>query len=209
MTYDELVAAIESTSENTFDTPDMDRFIALSEQKIYNSVLLPALRKNVTGTATSNVQYLTLPDDFNAMFSIAVFAGVGAYTYLLNKDVDFIREAYPTPSDTGMPVHYGLFDENTIILGPTPDGSYTVEMHYFYYPESIVTAGTSWLGEHFDSALFNACMVEANRFMKGEEDLTAMYADAYKQAITLLKNLGNGKLQQDTYRSGVARTQVV
>jgi hypothetical protein len=151
-----------------------------------------------------------------SVFSLAVVDALGAYTYLLNKDVNFIREAYPTPSSTGTPKYYAVFgpdsaslQELTFILGPTPSAGLTAELHYFYYPVSIVTAGTSWLGDNFDSALFNAVMVEAIRFMKGEPDMVALYADAYKQSLTLLKNLGDGKLRQDAYRSGQVRTQVI
>jgi hypothetical protein len=157
-----------------------------------------------------------LPDDFLSVFSLAVIDALGAYSYLLNKDVNFIREAYPTPTVTGTPQYYAVFgpdstntQELTLILGPTPDAGLTAELHYFYYPVSIVTAGTSWLGDNFDSALFNAVMVEAIRFMKGEPDLVTMYDAQYKQSLTLLKNLGDGKLRQDAYRSGQVRTQVI
>jgi hypothetical protein len=179
-------------------------------------VQLPSLRKNVTGALTATNQYLLLPSDFLSVFSLAVVDGTGAYIYLLNKDVNFIREAYPIPTDTGTPKYYAVFgpdsatlQELTLILGPTPSSGLVAELHYFYYPVSIVTAGTSWLGDNFDSALFNAVMVEAIRFMKGEPDMVALYADAYKQSLTLLKNLGDGKLRQDAYRSGQVRTQVI
>ena len=188
----------------------------LAEQKIYNSVQLPSLRKNVTGALTSTNKYLALPDDFLSVFSLAVVDALGAYSFLLNKDVNFIREAYPTPTDTGTPKYYAVFgpdsatlQELTLILGPTPNAGLTAELHYFYYPVSIVTAGTSWLGDNFDSALFNAVMVEAIRFMKGEPDMVALYDAQYKQSLTLLKNLGDGKLRQDAYRSGQVRTQVI
>jgi hypothetical protein len=188
----------------------------LAEQKIYNSVQLPSLRKNVTGLLTASIKYLALPDDFLSVFSLAVIDNLGAYSYLLNKDVNFIREAYPTPTVTGTPQYYAVFgpdsatlQELTLILGPTPNAGLTAELHYFYYPVSIVTAGTSWLGDNFDSALFNAVMVEAIRFMKGEPDLVTMYDAQYKQSLTLLKNLGDGKLRQDAYRSGQVRTQVI
>jgi hypothetical protein len=188
----------------------------LAEQKIYNSVQLPSLRKNVTGSLTATNKYLALPDDFLSVFSLAVVDALGAYSFLLNKDVNFIREAYPTPTDTGTPKYYAVFgpdsatlQELTLILGPTPSAGLTAELHYFYYPVSIVTAGTSWLGDNFDSALFNAVMVEAIRFMKGEPDMVALYDAQYKQSLTLLKNLGDGKLRQDAYRSGQVRTQVI
>ena len=215
MNYTELQTAVEDYCENTFTSTDFATMTKLAEQKIYNSVQLPSLRKNVTGALTATNQYLALPDDFLSVFSLAVIEE-GAYTYLLNKDVNFIREAYPAPTDTGTPKYYAVFgpdssalQELTLILGPTPSAGLTAELHYFYYPVSIVTAGTSWLGDNFDSALFNAVMVEAIRFMKGEPDMVALYADAYKQSLTLLKNLGDGKLRQDAYRSGQVRTQVI
>ncbi len=216
MNYTQLQTAVQDYCENTFTTADFATMTQLAEQKIYNSVQLPSLRKNVTGALTATNQYLLLPSDFLSVFSLAVVDGTGAYIYLLNKDVNFIREAYPTPTDTGTPKYYAVFgpdsatlQELTLILGPTPSAGLTAELHYFYYPVSIVTAGTSWLGDNFDSALFNAVMVEAIRFMKGEDDMVKLYADAYKQSLTLLKNLSDGKLRQDAYRSGQVRTQVI
>ena len=216
MDYAALKVAVEDYTENTFSSVDFATMTQLTEQKIYNSVQLPSLRKNVTGALTATNKYLTLPDDFLSVFSLAVVDATGAYNYLINKDVNFIREAYPIPTDTGTPKYYAVFgpdsatlQELTLILGPTPSANFTTELHYFYYPVSIVTAGTSWLGDNFDSALFNGVMVEAIRFMKGEEDMVALYADAYRQSLTLLKNLGDGKLRQDAYRSGQVRTQVI
>lgn len=215
MNYSELKTAVENYTENTFSATDFANMTELAEQKIYNSVQLPALRKNVTGTLTSGNQYLSAPTDFLSVFSMAVVAS-GEYSYLLNKDVNFIRESFPNPSTTGTPKYYALFGpdssnmtELTFILGPTPGAGLTVELHYFYYPQSIVTAGTSWLGDNFDSVLFNAVMVEAARFMKQEPDIVAMYNDQYVQSLTLLKNLGDGKNRQDAYRSGQIRTQVI
>jgi hypothetical protein len=215
MNYAQLQTAVQNYCENTFTSVDFATMTRLAEQKIYNSVQLPSLRKNVTGALTASNQYLALPDDFLSVFSLAVIEE-GAYTYLLNKDVNFIREAYPTPTVTGTPKYYAVFgpdsatlQELTLIMGPTPSAGLTAELHYFYYPVSIVTAGTSWLGDNFDSALFNAVMVEAIRFMKGEDDMVKLYADAYKQSLTLLKNLSDGKLRQDAYRSGQVRTQVI
>lgn len=216
MNYTELKTAVENYTENTFSATVFAELTKLAEQKIYNSVQLPALRKNVTGTLTSGNPYLAAPTDFLSVFSLAVFSGAGPYTYLLNKDVNFIREAYPTPSSTGTPKYYAIFgptsndpNELTLILGPTPSASISTELHYFYYPQSIVTAGTSWLGDNFESALFNAVMVEAARFMKAEQDIVAMYNAEYQQSLTLLKNLGDGKQRQDAYRSGQLRTKVI
>ena len=169
---------------------------------------IPALRKNVTGTVTLNNVYLDVPSDFLWSYSLAVIDGGGNYSYLINKDVNFIREAYPKVTSTGIPKHYAYFNEDAFIVGPTPDSSYSVELHYGYYPESIVTAGTTWLGEEFDSALLNGALVEAIRFMKGEPDLVALYQNLYAQAMALLRNLGAGKLRADAYRSGQFRVAV-
>jgi hypothetical protein len=186
MNYAELTANIEDICENTFSADQLAMFTQQAEQKIYNSVQIPALRKNVVGTLTATV----------------------AYAYLINKDVNFIREAYPTPTATGMPVHYAFFADGSFLVGPTPDSSYSTELHYGYYPESIVTAGTTWLGDEFDSALLNGALVEALRFMKGEADIVALYDKMYVQAVSLLKNLGDGKLREDTYRSGQLKIKV-
>lgn len=189
--------------------------IKQAEQRIYNTVQLANLRKNVTGTLTSNNKYLATPTDFLSVYSIAVVDGSGSYSFLLNKDVNFIREAYPSPTSTGLPKHYAIFgpdsssvNELTFIVGPTPSSNYTIELHYYYYPESIVTANTTWLGDNFDSVLFNGVMVEAIRYMKGEPDLVKMYQDMYAQSIALLKNLGDGKQRMDAYRDGQVRIQV-
>ena len=215
MDYQSLKTAVEDTTENTFSATDFANLVRLSEQRIYNSVQLPALRKNVTGTLTQGTPYLSAPTDFLSVFSLAVISG-GEYSFLLNKDVNFIRESFPSASTQGVPKYYALFgpdssnpDELTFILGPTPSAALTAELHYFYYPVSIVTAGTSWLGDNFDSVLFNAVMVEASRFMKQEQDIIAMMDKVYAQSLTLLKNLGDGKQRQDAYRSGQVRTKVI
>lgn len=202
MNYTELTTNIEDITENTFTADQLAMFVQQTEQKIYNSVQIPALRKNTTGALTSGNNYLTLPDDFLHSYSLAVVDAAGRYTYLLNKDVNFIRAAYPNPTSTGLPKHYAHFDKDSFIIGPTPGSPYVVELHYGFYPESIVTAGTTWLGEEFDSALLNGALVEANRFMKGEEDITVLYDKMYMQALSLLKNLGDGKMREDSYRSG-------
>lgn len=215
MNYTELQTAVSDYTENTFSSTDFANMTQLAEQKIYSSVQLPSLRKNVTGTLTSGNQYLSAPLDFLAVFSLAVITS-GVYSYLLNKDVNFIREAYPTASTTGVPKYYAIFgptsndpNELSLILGPTPSAALTVELHYFYLPVSIVTSGTSWLGDNFSSALVNAVLVEAARFMKSEADIVAMYDSQYMQSLTLLKNLSDGKMRQDAYRSGQVRTKVI
>ncbi len=208
MNYTELKTNIEDICENSFTDDQLAMFTQQAEQKIYNSVQIPALRKNVTGTLSINNKYLSTPSDFLWSYSLAVVDGSGNYHFLLNKDVNFMREAYPNPTSTGLPKHYAYFDDNTFIVGPTPDAGYTSELHYGYYPQSIVTAGTTWLGEEFDSALLNGALIEAIRFMKGEQDIVAMYEKLYLQAITLLKGLGDGKLREDAYRSGQFRVPV-
>ena len=220
MTYTELVTFVADICENTFPTVDMDMFIKQAEQKIYNTVQIANLRKNVTGLTTANNKYLSAPNDFLSVYSIAIYPLTGPnaneYTYLLTKDVNFIREAYPKATDTGQPAHYAIFgpnsalpDELTFILGPTPDAQYGTELHYYYYPESIVTAGTTWLGDNFDSALLNGTLIEAIRYMKGEADMIALYQCMYDRAMIQLKQLGDGKQRQDAYRDGQARVQVV
>jgi|TARA_B100001094_G_scaffold330130_1_gene394583 hypothetical protein len=208
MNYTELKTNIEDICENSFTDDQLAMFTQQAEQKIYNSVQIPALRKNVTGTLSTNNKYLSTPSDFLWSYSLAVVDGSGNYHFLLNKDVNFMREAYPSPTSTGLPKHYAYFDDNTFIVGPTPDAGYTSELHYGYYPQSIVTAGTTWLGDEFDSALLNGALIEAIRFMKGEQDIVAMYEKLYLQAITLLKGLGDGKLREDAYRSGQFRVPV-
>jgi hypothetical protein len=208
MNYTELKTNIEDICENSFTDDQLAMFTQQAEQKIYNTVQIPALRRNVTGTLTASNKYLSTPSDFLWSYSLAVIDGSGVYHFLLNKDVNFMREAYPNPTDTGLPKHYAYFDDDTFIVGPTPDSSYSSELHYGYYPQSIVTAGTTWLGDEFDSALLNGALIEAIRFMKGEPDIVAMYEKLYLQSVTLLKGLGDGKLREDAYRSGQFRVPV-
>jgi hypothetical protein len=278
MNYNQLVTELQSYTENVFSTADINTFITQAEQRIYNSVQFPSLRKNVTGTVTANNKYLSAPDDFLSSFSLAAYltasttatgtssaftivvasatnievgqyvsgSGIGtkaivtiisgttitlsvansgavagavafqgSYSFLLNKDVNFMRESFPNPSDTGQPQYYALFGPNStypaelsFILGPTPDATYTVELHYFYYPESIVTASTSWVGDNFESALLYGSLREAVIFQKGEQDMVAYYEKMYMESLGLLKNLGDGKLRRDAYRSGQIRLPV-
>lgn len=210
MTYTELVDEIQSYTENTFQTVDIDTFITQAEQRIYNSVQLPALRKNVTGSLTAGNKYLAMPSDWLSTFSLAVINANNEYLYLLNKDVNFIRQSFPdTDSDYyGEPQYYAVFDNNTFIVGPTPDASYNAELHYFYYPESITTAGTSWIGNNFSSVLLYGSLLEAYTYMKGEQDVMAEYQKRYDDAMQLLIQLGDGKNRQDAYRSGQVRVPV-
>jgi hypothetical protein len=215
MTYNELVTAVQDYCENTFLTVDMNTFIRQAEQRIYNTVQIANLRKNMTGILSTGNKYLSCPGDFLSTYSLAVVDASGNQQFLLNKDVNFIREAYPSASATGLPKHYAIFGPNSaapnelsFILGPTPSANFVVELHFYYYPESIVTAGTTWLGDNFDSALLNGTMVEAIRFMKGEPDLVKLYQDMYIGSIGLLKNLGDAKQRADAYRSGQVRIPV-
>ena len=215
MNYTQLVDAVSDYTENTFTTTEMNTFIQQAEQRIYNSVQFPSLRRNVTGIMTTNNKYLQCPADFLAVYALAVINASGEYEYLLNKDVNFIRQAYPQPTDTGIPKYYALFGprsdnpaELTFILGPTPDAAYNSELHYFFYPESIVTASTTWLGDNFDTVLLYGTLVEAYTFMKGETDMMGLYDGKYKEALALAKRLGDGLERQDAYRSGQYRQAV-
>ena len=207
---DTTVNSSSGSGTSTFTSKEqIDTFIQEAEQRIYNSVQILALRKNVTGQTTANNKYLSTPSDWLANFSLAVIDPVtGGYEYLLNKDVNYIREAFPFPATTGKPTHYSYFDENSYILGPTPDAAYTMELHYFYYPQSIVTAGTSWLGDNFDSVLLYGSLLEAYTFMKGEADVIQNYLGRYSEALNLLRQLGEGKNRQDMYRTQQARVPV-
>lgn len=208
MNYSELTTNIQDICEQTFTADQLAMFTQQAEQKIYTTVELPALRKNQTGSLTSGNKYLAMPTGMLYVYSLAVIDGDGDYEYLLNKDVNFIREAYPGPTDTGKPKQYAVFDQNTFILGPTPNANYSAELHFSYYPESIVTAGTTWLGDEFDSALLNGALVEAIRFQKGEADTVALYEKLYVQALTLLIQVGDGKLRGDAYRDGQMKRKI-
>lgn len=190
-------------------TEQINTFIKEAEQRIYNSVQILALRKNVTGATTSGNKYLSTPSDWLANFSLAVVdPTTGAYEYLLDKDVNYIREAFPYPATTGKPTHYAYFDEDSYILGPTPDAAYVMELHYFYYPTSIVDAGTSWVGDNFDSVLLYGSLLEAYTYMKGEPDVLQNYTARYNEALAMLKQLSEGKNRQDMYRTPQARYPV-
>jgi hypothetical protein len=230
VTYAELITAIQTYTENTFpattladstvvsSTTQLNRFITQAEQRIYNSVQFPSLRKNVTGSVTTSNKYLSCPDDFLSTYSLAVIDASGNYEYLLNKDVSFIRQSYPNPTtDVGIPKYYALFgptvntstitNELSFIVGPTPNASYSVELHYYYYPQSITVAasGQTWLGDNFDTVLLYGSLVEAYTYMKGEQDLIVLYDTKYKEALALAKRLGDGLERSDAYRSGQYR----
>jgi hypothetical protein len=233
MNYTELSAQIQAFTENTFpeaflasggtvsSAEQIARFVELAEQRIYNTVQFPSIRKNVTGTTSATNKYLSAPSDFLAVYSMAVIDATGRYEYLLNKDVNFIRQAYPNPTSTSIPKYYALFgptttsdsppvitNELSFILGPTPDAVYSVELHYYYYPESIVTAGNTWLGDNFDSVLLYGALVEAGIFMKAEAETLITYQKKYEEAVAQAKRLGDGMERQDAYRSGQYRQAV-
>ena len=218
MNYTQLSANIQAYTENTESNfvAEIPVFVQQAEQRIYNNIQFPSIRKNVTGATSANNKYLGCPSDFLAVYSIAAIDALGNYEYLLNKDVNYIRQAYPNPNtDKGIPKYYALFgaqtndvNELTFILGPTPDATYSVELHYYYYPESIVTAGTTWLGDNFDSVLLYGSLVEAYTYMKGEADMMALYNQKYMEALALAKRLGDGMERQDAYRSGQYRQAV-
>jgi hypothetical protein len=221
MNYTELSNAIQAYTENTEANfiAEIPVFVRQAEQRIYNTVQFPSIRKNVTGVVSTTSTYLSAPDDYLATYSLAVIDADGNYEYLLNKDVNFIRQAYPSASDIGLPKYYALFgptvsgssitNELTFILGPKPDANYTVELHYYYYPQSITVAPyTSWLGDNFDSVLLYGSLVEAYTYMKGEQDMMALYNGKYQEALALAKRLGDGMERQDAYRSGQYRQAV-
>jgi hypothetical protein len=219
VTYAELVDAIKSYTQNyeTDFVANIPTFVEQTEDRVYNTVLLPALRKNVTGTIQIGNKYLTCPSDFLAVLSMAV-VDANNYEYLLNKEVNFLRAAYPNPNDTGLPKYYSLFgpevtnqtptNELSFILAPTPDASYTVELHYYYYPQSIVTAGSSWLGDNYSPVLLYGSLVEAYVFMKGEQDMMTYYEKKYQDALQQLIRLGAGMERGDTYRDGQVKVKV-
>ena len=226
MNYSQLFETIKGYVENDFpstsftdsagsgtatltSTEQVNTFIQEAERRIYNSVQILALRKNMVGNTTASNPYLTVPSDWLANFSLAVIDPTsGEYSYLLNKDVNYIRQAFPSPTATGKPSHYAMFDDDSYILGPTPDLDYDVELHYFYYPPSIVTSGTSWLGDNFDPALLYGSLLEAYTFMKGEPDVIASYEKRYNEAMAMLKTLSEGKNRQDMYRTEQVRYPV-
>ena len=222
MTYTELVAAIEAYTENyeQLFVENIPVFVRQAEKRIYNTAQIPSLRKNVTGITQANNKYLPCPVDYLSTYSLAVIDADGNYEYLLNKDVNFIRAAYPSPTDTGLPRYYSIFgpavagevisDELTFILGPTPDAAYTAELHYYYYPESITEAadGRTWLGDNYDPVLLYGSLMEAYTFMKGEQDVMAFYGQKYADALQQLIRLGDGLERGDAYREGQARIKV-
>ncbi len=211
MNYSQLSTLIQDYCESTEQSfvANIPTFVQLAEERIYNSVQIPAIRKNVTGTMTNTFPYFQLPSDWLSTFSLAVIDPItGEYEYLLNKDVNYIRAAYPPPNSTGKPKYYAIWDDNTMILGPTPDQAYTAELHYYYYPASIVNVGNTWLSDNFETVLLYGCIREGYTYLKGDTDLMQYYENKYQESLALLKRLGDGLDRQDAYRSGQVRIPV-
>jgi len=234
MNYETLFQTIKNYAENEFPSTtftgtdgtttvttasdtQVDTFITEAETRIYNAINIPTLRRNVTGTLTAGNQYLSLPTDWLSAYSVAVYTADYStpFTYLLNKDVSFIREAYPTPTVTGTPKFYSLFGTQytnvnalSCLLGPTPDANYQVEMHYFYYPPSITTAGESWLGNNYDPILLYGALMEAAVYMKAEADIIALYANKYQEALGELRRMCDALERGDSYRDGQLKLNV-
>tara|TARA_B100001057_G_scaffold262343_1_gene262568 strand:- start:903 stop:1532 length:630 start_codon:yes stop_codon:yes gene_type:complete len=207
MNYTELTASIKEYTDNTENTfvNNIPNFVRQTEERIYRSILIPELRKNVTTSVTSSNRFLAKPTDFLAVFSIAVVDGSSNYSFLLPKDVNFIREAYPATATTGLPVYYSLFDGDNFLIAPTPDSGYTVQLHYYYDPPSIVTSATSWLGDNAEATLLYGALVEAYTFMKGEADIISFYKTRYDEALEGLRQLADGRNKRDSYRNGEPR----
>ena len=207
-TANNLWQMVQDYTQNTeasfvFNIPT---FVQVAEERVYNTVQIPALRKSVTGTVTPGNQYLGLPTDYLAPFAMSSLDPVtGSQSFLLNKDVEFIRQSFPSPGSVGQPTHYSQFDTVAFILGPTPDQTYTIELHYYYYPPSITSANTSWLGTNASNTLLYGTLREAYLYMKGEQDMVQYYEQKYQEGIQLLKDLSEGKGRRDTYRSGQIR----
>jgi hypothetical protein len=220
MNYTQLKAAIIAYTENLEDSfaATIPVFVQQAEQRVYNTIQFPSLRKNMTGVINSGIKYLSCPNDFLSVYSIALISSSGVYTYLLSKDVNYIREVYPNPTSAAAPKYYALFgptvagstitNELSLILGPTPNATYSTELHYYYYPESITTAGTSWLGDNFDTVLLYGSLIEAYTYMKGEQDMMVLYNQKYMEALQLAKRLGDGLERQDAYRTEQVRVPV-
>ena len=211
MNYAQLSQLIQDYCESTEQSfvSNIPTFVQAAEERIYNSVQIPAIRKNSTATMTIGNKYMSLPSDWLSTFSLAVFnPSNNEYTYLLNKDVNYIRQAYPDADDLGRPEYYAIWDDSTMILGPAPDIAYTAELHYYYYPVSIVNYGTSWLGDNFETVLLYGSLREAYTYLKGEQDMMNYYEQKYQESLGLLKRLGDGLDRQDAYRSGQVRIPV-
>ena len=207
MNYTEITNAIKEYTDNTETTfvNNIPNFVRQTEERIYRSILIPELRRNVTTSLTTSNRFLAKPTDFLAVFSIAVVDGSSNYSFLLPKDVNFIREAYPATGTTGLPVYYSQFDGDNFLLAPTPDSTYTVQLHYYYDPPSIVTSSTSWLGDNAESTLLYGSLVEAATFMKGEPDIVGFYKTRYDEALADLQQLADGRNKRDSYRNGEPR----
>lgn len=209
MNYATLVAQVQQYLQNDESSfvAQIPTFVQLAERKIYDTAQLPVTRKNVTALATASNPLLGVPTDFNSIYELSV-TNSGSVSFLINKDVSFIREMYPSSATTGVPQYYAMLDHQNILLAPTPASGYSMEMHYFAYPTSIVTASTTWLGDRFENALLFGTLLQAYVNMKGEADLLNSYKAAYDEAMEDVKMFSQGKARSDTYRSGQFRTAV-
>lgn len=205
MNYTDLKTNIQDICEKTFTSDQLDMFTQQAEQKIFNTVQFPDLRKVDATALTASQATYTFPTDLIWVYSFGIIDGSSDVQFLVNKDVNFIREAYPASATTGTPKHYAYYSSTQFLLGPTPDSNYTTELIYGHYPTSIVSAGNTWLGDNYDTALLNGALVEAIRFMKGEADMVALYEQHYTHSITLLQEAADGKMREDAYRSGQRR----
>ncbi len=209
MNYTELSTAIQNYTEyaETTFVSQIPTFIRQAEERIFRTILIPELRKNATSTLAAGSKYLARPSDFLVAFSLATIDASSEHTYLIDKDTNFIREAYPAAATTGVPKYYAQFDGDDasssghFLIGPTPTLSYTMELHYYFDPPSIVDSATSWLGDNAESALLYGSLVEAYTFMKGEAELLAQYTARYNEALGQVNGIARRSMT-DTYRTG-------
>ena len=206
-TFATLKSAIQDYTDNSETTfvNNLSIFIKEAEERILKNVQLSLFRKNSTGTASSSNKYLAMPSDFLAPFSLSVLSS-SAHEFLEFKDVNFIQTFTPNPATTGTPRYYAIFDVSNFILAPTPDAAYTAELHYYYRPASLTAgsdSGTTWLSENAPNALLYGCLVEAYTFMKGEQDVMAMYDKRFAESLSRLKDFGEARENADAFRRGL------
>ena len=209
-THTTLKTAIQDWTENSETTfvNNLDVFIKNAEERVLKLIDLDYFRKNVTASLTNGGQYLNVPADYLSSFSLSFTKANGDKEFLMLKDVNFLQEFHPDPSDTGTPKYYSLFDVNNFLIAPTPDSNYVCELHYFYRPNSITgSTGTSWLGDNAPNTLLYGSLVEAYTFMKGEADMLQLYESRFAEAIARMKNYGEGLENTDAYREGLVRIQ--
>lgn len=208
MNYSELQALVEDEVENSFTAVQFAGFTKQAEKMIYETAEIPAMQNSDTGPLTASTNTYTAPADYLYSYSMFIVDGSGNRTPVLSKDQSFIHAAYPNPTTEGLPKYYAQYSEDTLLFGPTPDSNYVIDHVYGAYPESIVTASTTWLGDNFDNVLFNAVLLEAHRFLQSEQDVIANTESMLSTAILLFKNMADGRLRTDAYRSGQPRKKV-